>query len=153
MREASAVGRGQTRRGEPLNIYGDLIYIKLGGKETGGRYSLLECVTDPGGGPPLHVHHREDEGFYVLEGDYILEADGKRFRAHAGDFVFVPKDTPHRFKNVGTTVGTILLTLEPGGLEEFFAELAAVTGPPDPGKVAPIFAKYGLELLGPPLTE
>jgi mannose-6-phosphate isomerase-like protein (cupin superfamily) len=139
--------------GKPLRIYDDLLYIKLGGKETGGRYSLIEDVTVPGGGTPLHVHHREDESFYVLEGDYLFEANGKRFEVHAGDFVFAPRDVPHRFRNIGTRSGTMLLTLEPAGLELFFEELAAVTGPPDPVKVAPIFEKYGLELLGPPLAD
>ena len=153
MREAIVVGRATSRRGEPLNIYGDLIYIKLGGKETGGRYAILEDVTPPGGGSPLHVHHREDEGFYILEGDYLFEADGKRFAAHTGDFVFAPRDIPHRFRNVGATAGTMLLTLEPAGLEDFFEELAAVAGPPDPSKVVPVFLKYGLELLGPPMAD
>jgi mannose-6-phosphate isomerase-like protein (cupin superfamily) len=151
--EAAIVRRGQTRRGDPLNIYGDIIYLKIGSQETGGRYSLLEDVTPPGGGTPLHVHHREDEGFYVLEGEYLFEADGKRFEARTGDFVFVPRDIPHRFRNIGKTNGTILLTLEPGGLEIFFEELAAMSGSPDPARVAPIFEKYGLELLGPPLGD
>jgi mannose-6-phosphate isomerase-like protein (cupin superfamily) len=152
-REASVVRQKQTRHGEPLNIYGDLIYVKLSGEDTGGRYALLEDVTPPGGGTPLHVHHREDEGFYILEGHYRFEAAGKTLEAQAGDFVFVPRDVPHRFRNIGATTGTILLTLEPAGLEVFFRELAAVPGPPDPAKVAPIFARYGLELLGPPLGD
>jgi quercetin dioxygenase-like cupin family protein len=147
---ASIVRRACTLHGEPLNIYGDRIYVKLSGKETRGRYALLEDVTPPGGGTPLHVHHREDEGFYVLEGHYLFEADGKTFEARTGDFVFGPRDVPHRFTNIGDTDGTILLTIEPAGLEDFFAELAAVQGPPDPAAIAPIFAKYGLELLGPP---
>ena len=151
--EASVVRRAQSRSGEPLQIYGDLMYVKLGGSETGGRYSLIEDVSPPGGGTPLHVHHREDEGFYVLEGEYLFEADGERFEARTGDFVFVPRHIPHRFRNIGNTPGTILLTLEPAGLEDFFVELAAIAGPPDPAKVAPLFEKYGLELLGPPLQD
>jgi mannose-6-phosphate isomerase-like protein (cupin superfamily) len=121
---AVIVCRAQPRRGKPLNIFSDSIYVKLGAADTGGRYSLLEDVTPAGAGTPLHVHHREDEGFYVLEGDYLFEASGERFEAHAGDFVFVPKDTPHRFLNIGQSSGTMLLTLEPGGLEIFFEELA-----------------------------
>lgn len=66
MRGPHIVRRANARRGEPLNIFGDLVYIKMGSEETGGRYSLLEDVTRPGAGPPLHVHHREDEGFYIL---------------------------------------------------------------------------------------
>lgn len=153
MAEATLLKRTKSRRGEGLSIFSDLVYVKLGAQETGGHYSLIENVTPPGGGPPLHVHHREDEGFYILEGDYLFEADGKRLEAHAGDFVFIPRDTPHRFRNIGTTTGTMLLTLEPAGLEIFFEELAAIPGPPDPAKLAPIFVKYGLELLGPPLGD
>ncbi len=148
----SVVGRAQPRRGQPLKIFSDSLYVKLGAADTGGRYSLIEDVTPPGAGTPLHVHHREDEGFYVLEGHYLFEASGQRFEARTGDFVFVPRDTPHRFLNIGESSGTMLLTLEPGGLEVFFEELAAIAGPPDPALLAPVFEKYGLELLGPPLT-
>ncbi len=146
------VSRAQPRRGKPLKIFSDSIYVKLGAEDTGGRYSLIEDVTPPGAGTPLHVHHREDEGFYVLEGDYLFEASGQRFEVHTGDFVFVPKHTPHRFLNIGQSSGTMLLTLEPGGLEIFFEELAAITGPPDPAILIPVFEQYGLELLGPPLS-
>ncbi len=151
--EARVVPRAKARRGEPIRIFSDTIYVKLGAEDTGGRYSLLEDVTPAGEGTPLHVHHREDEGFYVLEGHYLFEAAGERFEAHTGDFVFVPKHTPHRFLNIGKTAGTMLLTLEPAGLEVFFKELAAVSGPPDPEKLSPVFEKYGLELLGPPLSN
>jgi len=58
----------------PLNIFGDLVTVKLSGKDTGGAYAVMENVTQPKAGPPLHVHHREDEGFFVIEGDYIFEA-------------------------------------------------------------------------------
>lgn len=153
MTRPSVVRRATARRGEPLNIFGDLIYIKVASEDSGGRYSLLECVTGPGEGPPLHVHHREDEGFYVLEGQYLVQAGEERFEVGPGDFVSVPRDIPHCFRNIGETTGTMLLTLEPGGLEEFFAEVAAVSGPPDPTALGPIFVKYGLELLGPPLGE
>ena len=150
---ASVVKRGETRRGKPLDIFGDNIYIKMGSVETNGRYSLIEDVTPPGGGPPLHVHHREDEGFYILEGEYLFQTGEARHKVGPGDFVYIPRDIPHCFKNIGGTTGTMLLTLEPGGLEVFFAELSAVSGPPTPEKVAPIFVKYGLELLGPPLAD
>ncbi len=149
---SSIVQRAATRRGKPLPVFGDTLYVKLGAADTGGRYSVIENVTPAGVGPPLHVHHREDEGFYILEGDYLFEAAGERFEAHAGDFVFVRRNIPHRFLNIGKTTGTMLLTLEPAGVEEFFMELASVAGPPNPAVVAPIFEKYGLELLGPPLS-
>jgi mannose-6-phosphate isomerase-like protein (cupin superfamily) len=140
-----------TRGYAPLKILGDMVTVKLSAKETGGAYSVMENVTQPNDGPPLHVHHREDEGFFVLEGDYIFEVGGQRMDAHSGDFVWVPRDLPHTFQNVSSKAGRLLLTVVPAGLEEFFVELAAVPGP-DPAALAPIFAKYGLELLGPPIA-
>jgi quercetin 2,3-dioxygenase len=146
------VRAGQTAGGEPLNIFGDLVFLKLTGKETGGKWVVLETIAEPGYGPPLHVHHREDESFYVLEGTFLIETNGNRMEAHAGDFLFTPRGTPHTFMSMGPSVGRVLVIAEPAGLEDFFRELAALTGPPDPASVAPIFAKYGLELLGPPLA-
>ena len=149
---AIVVSRGTSTTGDPLNIFGDLIYVKLAGKDTQGRLCLMEDVTQPGEGPPLHVHHREDEGFYVLDGDYRFEVDGRQMDAHTGDFFYVRRDIPHTFQNTGSKPGRLLLTLEPAGLEDFFAELSRIEGPPLPEKVVPVFAKYGLELLGPPLA-
>jgi mannose-6-phosphate isomerase-like protein (cupin superfamily) len=151
-REPIVVSRDTGRTSEPLNIYGDILYLKLTGKDTQGKYTFIEDITAPNQGPPLHVHHREDEGFYILDGDYVFEVDGRRIAAHTGDFLWVPRDVPHCFQNIGSTPGRILLTLEPAGIEDFFAELATVPGPPDSAKVAPLFFKHGLELLGPPLS-
>jgi len=150
-KQPSVVRSGEAKGQGPLNIFGDLISVKLSGADTEGACSVMEDVTQPNEGPPLHVHHREDEGFYILEGDYVFEIDGRRQEAHAGDFLWAPRRIPHCFQNVGSKPGRILLTVEPAGLENFFAELAAIEGPPDPAAVAPIFEKYGLELLGPPL--
>ena len=99
------------------------------------------------------MHHREDEDFYILEGRYLFHVGNHRFKVVPGDLIFVPRDIPYCVRNIGSTPGTILLTVEPAGLEAFFKELAAVEGPPAPAKVAPIFVKYGLELLGPPLGD
>jgi hypothetical protein len=61
----------------PLNIFGDLVFVKLGGDYTDGNYAIMETVTPPQGGPPLHRHRREDESFYVLDGEYVFEVDGE----------------------------------------------------------------------------
>jgi quercetin dioxygenase-like cupin family protein len=151
-REAIVVSRGVATTGDPLNIYGDMLYFKLTGKETQGKYSVVETVTAPTVGPPLHVHHREDESFYILEGDFLFEVDGRQIELHAGDFAWAPRDVPHCFQNVGSTTGRLLITIEPAGIEGFFAEIAAITGPPDPAEMASLFQRYGLELLGPPMA-
>lgn len=149
---AAIVSRGIQDGGEPLNVFGDLIYVKLSGKDTNGLLAVMEDVTQPGEGPPLHVHHREDEGFYVLEGSYVFEVDGCRIEAREGDFFWVHRRTPHTFQNVGSAPGRLLITVQPAGLEDFFGELSRLEGPPVPETVAPIFFQYGLELLGPPLS-
>ncbi|MBM3773815.1 MAG: cupin domain-containing protein [Acidobacteria bacterium] len=146
------LARGAAPSGRPLNVYGDLVYIKLSGEETGGRLAVMEDHVPAGQGPPLHVHHREAEIFYVLEGDFEFEVAGRGFQASAGDFFYVRRDIPHTFRNAGAGTGRLLITVEPAGLENFFAEIAAAPGPPDPAGAAEIFAKYGLELLGPPLA-
>ena len=149
--EPILVRAGLSFRGEALNIYGSLIYPKLTGAQTGGKYAVMESTTPPGGGPPYHMHHREDEGFYVVEGQYLFEIGEQRIQARPGDFLLAPKDVPHCFQNIGKTTGTHVVIVEPAGLEVFFAEIAALDGRPDPAKVLPIFDKYGLELLGPPM--
>lgn len=150
-REAIVMSRGSSVTGEPLNTFGDLLYFKVTGKETEGRYAIMESLIPPNQGPPLHVHHREDEAFYILEGDYLFEVDGKQMELHAGDFAWAPRDVPHCFQNIGSTTGRLLVTVEPAGVEGFFMEVAAMSGPPDPAKIAPLLARYGLELLGPPM--
>jgi quercetin dioxygenase-like cupin family protein len=150
-REPLFVEADRSKGKPPLNIYGDLVYLILTGKDTQGGFAVMEDVSLPGNGPPWHVHHREDELFQVLEGEYIYQVSDRRIEAKAGDFVFIPKDIPHAFQNVGQTTGRALITVQPSGLEVFFQELAALSGPPDPAKVAPMFQKFGMELLGPPL--
>lgn len=129
-----------------------MMYMKVTAPDSGGRYTMFEDVSQPGEGPPLHLHHNEDETFYVLKGRYLFEVDGKQFEVQEGDTVFAARGTHHCFQNISTSPGTLLVMLEPGGSEAFFTELAAVEGPPTPEKVAPIFVKHGLELLGPPLS-
>ncbi|HWB95985.1 MAG TPA: cupin domain-containing protein, partial [Bryobacteraceae bacterium] len=150
--EALLIPAGATANGHPLDIYGSWILPKLTGAQTGGNLAILESITPPGGGPPYHVHHREEEGFYVLEGEFLFEIGDRRIHAKPGDFLLAPRDIPHCFQNVGQTTGRKLVIVQPSGLELFFADIAAVAGPPDPAKMVPIFHQYGLELLGPPMA-
>lgn len=150
------VHAGETRAASVLNIFGIPIWVKLSGEDTGGAYAVMEDQTPPEMGPPLHRHSREDESFYVLEGDYVFEVDGQPIFARTGSSVYAPKGTAHRFKNVGTTPGRLLVTVQPAGLDAFFADIDKATGStsePDPTVVLPIFEKHGLELLGPPLPR
>jgi mannose-6-phosphate isomerase-like protein (cupin superfamily) len=146
---------GESRGTGVLDVFGSLISIKMSGRDTGGGYSVFEGRTMPQEGPPLHRHLREDEFFYVLEGHYRFEVDGKTIFAGPGASVFAPRGSAHTFQNVGTTPGRMLGMTNPSGLDEFFTEVAAKTQgmkEPDVPAMMPLFQKYGVELLGPPVA-
>ncbi len=107
-----------------LWVLGELVTQKVPGHQTGGAYALFEVATQPGAGPPPHVHHREDEAFYVLDGVYEFLVDGHTLKAGVGSLLYVPEGTLHTHRNVGEGVGRMLLTQTPGGLYELFFEKA-----------------------------
>jgi quercetin dioxygenase-like cupin family protein len=140
-------GEGQT-----LNILGDTVVVKLSGEETGGRWSIMEDITPAGLGPPVHMHTREDECFYVLEGEFEFLVAGQKIYPQTGSFVYAPRNVPHTFRNIGQQGGRMLVQVQPAGLEKFFGEIDALPpGPPDMAKILPLFEKYGLQFLGLPL--
>ncbi|MCD6013187.1 MAG: cupin [Flavipsychrobacter sp.] len=135
--------------GKKLNVMGHSVTVKLSRKETEGNHYVFEVVTPPGHGIPPHVHDREDELIYVVEGEYAVMLGDKQFVAKQGDEIYFPKYIPHAFQNIGNKAGKTLWTVIPGGsFEEFFEELAALpVGEPNLQVVAAIFAKYGMEVL------
>jgi len=139
-----------------LNIVWDRVYVKLDAATTDGAFGVLECLTEPLAGPPLHRHLNEDESFYVLEGRIRFEIDGQEFVGESGSFAYVPRGAMHRFQNIGNSVSRMLVMVTPGGLEEFFRELSGVidpTLPPDSEIADPIARKYGVEILGPTFAD
>jgi quercetin dioxygenase-like cupin family protein len=103
--------------GEARWWLGGLATVKATGKETDGRYTLVE-VLEPEGEQPFHVHHREDEGFWVLEGELTFEVGDETIKASPGSFLFGPKDVPHRY-TVESGPARLLFVLSPAGFEEF----------------------------------
>lgn len=153
-KQSFLVNVGETRTPAPLNIFGIPMWIKLSGEDTDGAYAIMEDHTPPQQGPPLHRHLQEDESFYVIEGQYLFEVDGKQIHAGPGSAVYAPQGTAHRFQNTGLTTGKLLVIVQPAGLDSFFIDIDAATKgarEPDLAVVVPIFEKHGLELLGPPL--
>jgi quercetin dioxygenase-like cupin family protein len=144
--------------GEARWWLGGLATVKATGKETDGRYTLVE-VLDPEGEGPLHVHHNEDEGFWVLEGELTFEVGEETIKAQPGSFVFGPKDVPHRY-TVDSGPARLLYILSPAGFEEFIYATSeparertlppAPEGPPDEAEIEQlkvIARQYGGELL------
>jgi hypothetical protein len=104
--------------------------------------------------PPLHLHHREDEAFYVLEGDYTVFVGDDVIKASPGAWVWGPRAVPHGYQ-IHSERGRHLSLTMPGGFEAFFEEVAAIATPSaDPrnemGRLTAVAARYGVELLGPP---
>jgi len=134
--------------------------IKATAETTGGAYALVESLIAPGYSPPLHVHYREDEAFWVLEGDLSLRCGDRTFRAGAGSYVFLPRGVPHTFVVEGDAPARMLMMLSPGGGEGLFIEggrpaeregLPPVV-PPDIEALKRISERYGSAIVGPPMT-
>ena len=137
--------------GKSINVIGNALTIRLHGGDTGGVLSVVESIDQPGGGPPPHIHHREDETFQVLEGEYEFTCAGKTFTAQKGATIFAPRGVPHNYRYVGQTPGRLIVTITPAGFEKFFEEVDAL-GPQQQEipRVIEIGKKYGLEFLPPP---
>ena len=103
---------------------GELVTYKIPSHRVSGAYALFEVTTQPGAGPPPHIHHREDESFYVLEGEFEFLSGRETLRVGAGSLLYVPKGTVHAHRTVGEGTGRMLLTQTPGGLYELFFEKA-----------------------------
>ncbi len=137
--------------GKAINVMGNLWAIKARREDTGGALAVLEGSFRPASGAPAHVHRQHEEAFYVLEGEFLFQLGTQTVMATAGTFVFVPRDVPHAFENVGNQPGRVLGILTPGGYEQFFEELAQLPpGPPDPAKFQEIFERYDQETIEAP---
>jgi quercetin dioxygenase-like cupin family protein len=155
-REAPSAAAG--RREEEVRWWlGALAVIKAGAADTGGRLAIVEVTEAPGAEAPLHVHHREDEAFLVLEGDVTLQVGDRTIEARTGDCAFGPRDVPHRYR-VGPRGCRMLFICVPGGFEGLVRDMSrpapartlppASDEPPDLERIAAIAADYGCEILG-----
>ena len=145
--------------GEAVWFMGALATIKASGETTDGRVAVIELLAPQGAGSPLHVHHREDEWFYVIEGALTFWVGGQVIEATAGSFVYGPRDVPHTFL-VSSPEARYLVVTEPAGFESFMLTVgqpaATLTIPPpaappsDPAPLIAAAAQCGIEILGPP---
>jgi uncharacterized cupin superfamily protein len=142
--------------GERIWIVGDTMTLKATGESTGGGLVLLENLTAPGGGPPPHIHSREDEFFYVLDGTFEIRIGDEVHAVGLGGFAYAPRGTVHNFRNTAEVPSRILVGFAPGGMEGFFRESgcpATDDGPAPPvdeDEIARTMAaapKYGVEAV------
>ena len=148
-----AVGEGKM-----LWVADELMTFKVSSEDTGGMYALTDSVVPPQGEAPLHVYHREDEAFWVLEGELEILVGEDTFRASAGSFVRLPKGVRHTYKNVDMRPARVLALIVPAGLEKFFEEVGKpgtdLSSPPpfeeeDIERFLALAPRYGAEILSP----
>ena len=138
--------------GRKVNILGIPMVIRIHGRDTGGVVSTVESHDVPDGGPPPHIHHREDETFQILEGEYEWTVGDKQFVAKKGETIFAPRGIPHTYRYLGKTPGRLMCIITPAGFEGFFEEIGALSPQKqqDIPHVMEIAKKFGLEFLPPP---
>ncbi|QDU76024.1 Quercetin 2,3-dioxygenase [Bremerella volcania] len=145
--------------GTRVAVVGDLYRYLATGNETGGAYAMIDALIPPGGGPPPHVHSREEESFFVLEGEITFRLDGEVVVAGPNTFLNMPIGSLHSFRNESGQPARMLITLAPAGLEKMFLEVGKVLTteeePPQPPteeeihKLLEVAPKYGVEIRLP----
>lgn len=145
--------------GRTVSFVGDVYRFLVTGDETGGKYALCEAHVSPGGGPPPHTHSREEEGFYVIEGEITFFVEGERVVASAGMFANMPVGCLHSFKNESGKPVRMLISVAPAGLEKMFFEIGqplaqgvTVASPPTAAEIEKLLSvapRFGLEIKLP----
>jgi quercetin dioxygenase-like cupin family protein len=133
-------------------FFGGETWIRATAAQTGGALGVIEQVMPVGVESPYHVHHAEDESFYVIDGAVRFFSGEQSWLAGPGGFAFLPRDIPHGFRVEGDGPARVVILVTPGGFDSFVAELSEPTppaGPPDLATVIKVAAGYNIEILGP----
>ncbi len=142
---------------QALWFLGALTQVKATGEQTSGAYGLVEQVLPVGFASPWHLHHNEDETFYVIEGRMTILCGEARIAARPGTWAFGPRNIPHGFRVEGNAPARLLLLTTPSGFEHFILEMSEKATdpatppsmPPDMEKLVAVAAKYHIDVLGP----
>jgi quercetin dioxygenase-like cupin family protein len=147
------VGRDRFRGQREIQVTRTVIDIKVSTLDTGGSLSVAEITSLHKGGPARHLHHEQDEWFYVVEGEYVIEVGEERYELGPGDSVLAPRNVVHVWAYVGEETGRLIVALQPAGeIEEFFEDLAKLGTSPEREELQRAFSSHSMELVGPPLS-
>lgn len=146
------VKTGESRTNEITRINGTSPNnIKVSSTDTDGDLTVFEYIGNEKGGPPLHIHPAQDEIFYIVRGKYLFQVGDMQYNLQAGDTIFLPRNVPHTFAQLGNK-GKMLFFFQPSGkMEDFFRKIALLTGQPSPAEGAKIFEDHDMKVVGPPL--
>lgn len=147
---AIKVAAGQDRFGKARQIGVSATTFKIGGTDTAGGLFVIEQANSVKGGPPRHLHHEQDELWYVLGGEYVVEIGSERHLLKPGDCILGPRRIPHAWAFVGDSPGRLLIAFTPAGKMQENFERDRKTG--EYRSDAETFRAYGMELVGPPLS-
>src|SRR5512142_1455125 len=145
------VARDVDRLGEYLSNSTSEFFFKVSTADSHGTLLVIELTNHAKGGVPRHLHYEQDEWFYVVEGEYIIEVGHERFRLKPGDSAFGPRKVPHVWAFVGDQLGRLLGVVTPAGQIEAYFRATGNSHAPPPRDPA-FYRTYGFELVGPPLA-
>lgn len=149
------INRGEGRLHGHIKLKGvnaNVLDLKVSGTDTGGNLTVFEQTSiSQGKGTPLHIHHLQDEMFYVVEGEYFFKVGDDKFHLAAGDSIFLPKKVPHAWTQISEK-GKMTVIFQPAGkMEDFFVTLAGLDHEPKPEELVKLFADHEMQVAGPPL--
>jgi mannose-6-phosphate isomerase-like protein (cupin superfamily) len=149
------VEAGTDRFLEELLVMGGQFYCLVSAKDTGGDLCIYNTIRHEKGGPALHIHHSQDEWFYVMEGEFIVRVVDDMLSLKAGDSAFAPRKVPHAFAKVNEDIARMLVLFQPAGsMEDFFLQMSKLGSsiPKDQEKdLKELWRAHGMEIVGPPL--
>jgi len=151
--QGTRIPAGGDRFQRHRRIFGSMsIDCKVSGSDTDGDLLIIENTNDSKGGPPRHLHHEQEEWFYVVEGEYVAEIGDERYRLGPGDSVFAPRIIPHVWAHVGGGTGRLLVAFRPAGeMEDFFDAMSQLKEGASREELHGLFRSHGMEVAGPPL--
>lgn len=148
------VGSRADRDDAAMAIMGGRFDLKVSGKDTGGDLCIYDTVRSSKGGPPLHRHYQQDEWFYIIRGEFLVQVGDDKLTLGPGDSAFAPRKIPHAFAMTSEGEGQMLVLFQPAGsMEDFFSQMSRLGIEVSTGQQLPrsVWEDHGMELLGPPL--
>jgi quercetin dioxygenase-like cupin family protein len=148
-----SIPAGSDRFQEQRKVFGSrVIDFKVSSLDTNGDLFIIELTDDRKGIPPRHLHYEQEEWFYVIESEYMIEIGDERYKLGPGDSVLAPRGVPHAWAHVGEGMGKQLIVFQPAGqMEAFFDQLSKVGPMPQREELQRLFGSHGMKMTGPPL--